>query len=486
MKNNSFIKNFLYNISYQLLLILTPFITTPYISRVLEADGIGTNSYTLAVAQLFCIMGMMGISNYGNRMIAYVRDNKKELTEVFWGIWSVQLICGVLSTIIYLILFVWLNILGYRKIFLIQTPIVLGAILDISWLYMGVEDFKKTVTRNIIVKLSGIICIFIFVRNEGDLAKYVIINSFSTFLGMATLWIFTKEYVTKFNIMYFKFKNHIKDAFIMLVPLLSIQIYTGLDRTIIGGLSTITEVGYYDQSQKLSRIALAIVTSLSTVLMPRIANMYANNNTKQIEYYLKKSLHFTVATSCLISAGMISISFNFVPIFFGQDFKIIIPHTIITSIIVILIPLGGVFANQYALPTGKNKEYVIPLITAAIINIISNVILVPRLGAMGGVLSIVFTEFITMILRIVLVKKYLNSKILFYGVHKYFIITIISVIITMFLGKFLRTSVTVIFVQGLVCTIIFLSQIILLNNPIQEDVKNGMRQIYNKLLNNVG
>lgn len=483
MKNNSFIKNFLYNISYQLLLILTPFITTPYIARVLEANGIGTNSYTLALAQLFCIIGMMGISNYGNRMIAYVRDDKKQITKSFWGIWSVQLVCGVISTMIYLILFVWLNLLGYRNIFLIQTPVVIGSIFDISWLYIGVEDFKKTVTRNIIVKLSAIICIFIFVNNQGDLEKYIIINSVSTFLGIATLWMFMKEYVAKFKREYFRFKDHIKDAFVMLVPLLCIQIYTSLDRTIVGGLSTITEVGYYDQSQKLSRIALAIVTSLSTVLMPRIANMYANNDTEKIEYYLKKSLHFTLATSCLILSAMISISSDFVPIFFGEEFKVIIPHTIITSFIVIFIPLGGVFANQYALPTRKNKEYVIPLVCAAIINIMLNIILAPKLGAMGGVWSIVLTELITMILRIMLVKKYLNINILFQGVYKYFIITIISIIITVFFSQFLGSSIIAVFLDGLACTIIFVVQIILLNNPIQKDIINIIRFIYNKLLN---
>lgn len=480
MKEKNLVKNFLYNISYQLLLILTPFITTPYISRVLGADGIGKNSYTLSVAQVFCIIGTMGISNYGRRMVAYVRDDKKSLTEMFWGIWSVQFICGILSVAIYLIFFVWLNVLGYREIFLIQTPIVISSILDISWLYMGVEDFKKTVTRNVLVKISGIVLIFIFVKNQADFKKYIVINSVATLFGVTTLWIFINEYVTKFKRIYFKFRKHIRDAFIMLIPILSVQIYTVLDRTIIGGLSTVTQAGYYDQSQKLSRIALAIVTSLSTVLMPRIANMYANKDTEKLEYYLKKSLNLTVATSCLITAGIASLSIDFVPIFFGEDFKVIIPHSIITSLLVIFIPLGGVFANQYALPTGKNKEYTIPLITACIINVLLNFLLAPSLGAFGGVISIVVTEFVTMLLRVLLVKNYLDIKSLFEGIYVYFIMTFISGGVTALFAGLLEPSIIAVVLEGFICTFIFFLQVLLIKNPLQGDMKSSIRKMFSK------
>lgn len=471
MSDKKFIKNYLYNSLYQLLLIITPIITTPYISRVLGVEYIGISSYTMAVAQIFYIIGMMGISNYGSRAIAYVRDSKIKITEEFWNIWFIQFIFGILSLVIYYVIFIKINMLGFTKVFLIQIFIVLGAIFDISWLYIGVEDFKKTVTRNMIVKISGIICIFIFVKNQSDFLKYIAINSISIFLGMLTLWIFLFNYVDKFKVKYIRKIKHLRGAFILLIPQVAVQIYTSLDRTIIGNLSDVVQVGFYDQSQKLARISLAIVTSLSVVLMPKIANMYANKNIKKIEVYLKKSIHFTIVSACLIVTGIVSISNEFVPLFFGENFIQITPYVKITSLIVIFIPLGGVFANQFALPTNKNKEYTIPLVFAAIMNVILNIILVPEMGALGGVLSIVITEFLTMILRILLVKKYLNLKNMIKGIYIYFIATIVSIFLTNIIGSiFSASSFLLILIKGSVCVIIYVFIVLVSDNIVKNEV----------------
>lgn len=471
MNNRRFIRNYLYNSLYQVLLIITPIITTPYISRVLGVDYIGTSSYTMAVAQIFYIIGSMGVFNYGSRAIAYVRESRTKVTEEFWNIWFIQFVFGILSLIIYYLLFIRLNILGFYNIFFIQVFIVLGAIFDISWLYVGVEDFKKNVTRNIAVKIGGIICIFIFVKNQNDFYKYIIINSVSTFLGMISLWMFLFEYVEKFKIKYIKKNKHLKGTFILLIPQLAIQIYTSLDRTIIGNLSDITQVGFYDQSQKLARISLAIVTSLSTVLMPKIANLYAVKKLDKIEKYLKKSLHFTVALACLIITGIVSISNEFVPIFFGEDFIDITLYVKITSLIIIFIPLGGVFANQFALPTNKNKEYIIPLVFAAIINVILNIVLVPKLGALGGVLSIIITELLTMILRILLVRKYLHLKDIIKGIYIYFIACIVSISLTNFIAKVLSfSSFLLFFIKGIICVIIYIYILYVSDNIIRDEI----------------
>lgn len=481
MKDKKILKNYIYNIVYQALLIITPIITTPYISRVLGVEGIGTNSSTVAVAQMFYILGTLGMVNYGSRAIAYVRDSKEKLTKTFWNIWSVQLLCSTISIIVYCTIFIGLDVLGQREIFMLQIPVVFSAAVDIAWLYMGVEDFKKTVTRNIIIKTLSIIFIFMFVKNSSDLDRYIIINSASMFLGGITMWAFIKQYVGKFKIKYFNISKHLRGALLMLIPQLAIQVYTGMDRTLISSISTIAEAGYYDQSQKLARIALTIVTSLSLVLMPRIANMYANKDTEKIEIYLKKSLQFTVATSCLIASGLSALSFHFVPIFFGEEFKVIIPYVILTSLITIFIPLGGVFANQFALPTGKNKEYISPLVLAAILNVSLNCILVPKLGAIGGVISIVLTEFITMLVRIVLVKKYLKLSFILQGIWVYFVGLIVSCMFTMIISKFLVGSIVSVIIEGLVCSIAYLIIIFIFKNPIQEELKNGLIFLCKKL-----
>lgn len=483
MKGKKIIKNYIYNGTYQLLLIITPIITTPYISRILGAEGIGIYSSTYGISKLFYIIGMLGIMNYGAREIAYCREDKDRLNKVFWEVWILQLVVGVISSVFYSIIFIKNNAIGYSDIFLIQLPVVLGAIFDITWLYVGVEDFKKTVSRNIIVKIIGIIAIFTFVKDSNDVGKYVAINSLSTFLGIMTLWMFVKEYIKKIDLSTIKISRHLKGALIMLIPQLAVHFYTGLDRTMVNSLSSVTEAGFYDQAQKIARIALSLVTSLSVVLMPSIANLFANKDEKSIQKYLKISLNFTLLTSCLVSAGIVAVSKHFVPIFFGDEFRVIIPYMMITSLIVILIPIGGVFANQYALPTGKNKEYTIPLVACALINIVLNIIFVPSYGALGAVISIVLTEFVATMLRVFLVKQYLKLRDLFTGTIVYIVAGIISCIITLIISNFLSLSILSIIIEVIVCTSIYSIIVIVFSNFIRGYVKNWIDIIKIKKFN---
>lgn len=475
---NKLVKNYIYNSMYQVISIIVPIITIPYVSRILGVKGLGIYGYTYSVAQFFYILGMFGISSYGSRQIAYIRNDKNKTTTEFWNIWILQCITGITSLLIFMIIIVYLDMLNYKQAFLLQIPLILNSILDITWIFVGMEDFKKTVTRSISIRIIGLFLIFMFIKETTDVYLYIIVNSIVTLLGSLTLWIFVKQYVGKLEFKNIKLKNHIKGAFYMLIPQLSVQVYTSLDKTLVGTLSNVNQVGYYDQSQKIARIALAIVTSLSVILMPRIANMHAKNELKRLEEYITKSVNFTLASSIFIMSTIIGISKNFVPWFFGKQFDVIIPYMMITSLIILFISLGGVFANQYTLPTSKNKEYIIPLLLASIINVTLNVILVPKFEALGGVIAIVITEFIVCMLRIILVRKYLDIKTIFRHTYVYYIAGFTSAISVYFLGNFIKGNFLGLLVQGGLGLIIYVLFLYFIDNPIKYEIKN--RLIYKK------
>ena len=98
---NDLKKNFFYNVAYQVLILILPLITTPYISRVLGADGIGIYSYTYSIAYTFALVMLLGINNYGNRTIAQYRENKEQVSKKFWGIYCIQFIMSAIVIIIY-------------------------------------------------------------------------------------------------------------------------------------------------------------------------------------------------------------------------------------------------------------------------------------------------------------------------------------------------------------------------------------------------
>ena len=157
MNSNSVTKNFLYNVTYQLLLIILPLITTPYISRVLGSGGMGTYTYTYTIANYFVLAAMLGVKNYGNRSTASVRDSRQLLSRTFWEIYGLQFLCSVVVLAVYLI-YILAFVREYRLIALIQGVYVLSGMLDISWLFFGVEQFRITVTRNIVIRLISLAC----------------------------------------------------------------------------------------------------------------------------------------------------------------------------------------------------------------------------------------------------------------------------------------------------------------------------------------
>ena len=223
-------KNFLYNTVYQIFIILLPIITVPYVSRVLEPAGVGIFSYTAAYSQYFVLFGMIGISLYGNRQIAYTKVSNNDLSEEFFSIYSLQLITTIIAFFVYIIFFVIIN-KNNKLIYLVQSINILAAMFDISWFFIGYEEMKSIVIRNSLVKIFGIICIFIFVKNPSDIVLYTFIIVASNFLGQIIMWFnLPKEIVFRG----FKFKSslrHLKPSIVLFISQIAIQIYTSVSYT---------------------------------------------------------------------------------------------------------------------------------------------------------------------------------------------------------------------------------------------------------------
>ncbi|MRN07364.1 hypothetical protein EAI26_08195 [Lactobacillus sp. 0.1XD8-4] len=186
------IKNYLYNAGYQILLMIAPILTTPYVSRVLGPHNNGINTYTNGWVTFFYLLGQLGISIYGNREIAYKRENKYERSKVFWEIAILQLITSATSLLIYLFV-VFLFSTTFKLYFILQALWIIAYGIDISWYFMGLEDFKKTVTRNTIIKIISIFLIFLLVKDKNDLSKYIFLIGFSQLLGSISLWPYLKN-----------------------------------------------------------------------------------------------------------------------------------------------------------------------------------------------------------------------------------------------------------------------------------------------------
>lgn len=398
--------NYLYNLLYQITAILLPLITMPYVSRVLSPQGVGTNSLTNANTQYFMLLGTLGITMYATKKIATVRENKRKLRQTFWEIFSIQFIGCMISYVIFVLVLGLNSSLGMY--YMLQGFFILSSAIDISWYFVGIEDFKNASIRSFFVKVTSVILIFIFVKDSNDLWKYILINSLTMFVGQFVMWF----YVDKSNFSFkslekLKLKKHMLPVLVLFIPQVASQIYTVLDKTMLGVYSPTVDVGYYDQSQKIVRILLTIITSLGMVMMPRIASLTSKNQHDLVKDTLKKSFTVISFLAVPIAFGIMSVSDRFIPLFFGYEYISVIPLLKISSVLIIIIGLGNVFGTQYMIAVGKNKEYTISVCVGAVVNFILNLILIPKYSALGAVIATVSAE-----LSIALIQLWCSREIL--------------------------------------------------------------------------
>lgn len=455
MAKKSITKNYIYNLAYQILIIILPIITTPYLSRVLGAENIGIYSYTLSIVTYFILFGSLGISMYAQREIAYVQEDKYKSSKIFWEILILRFITLSISMVIYY--FIYVNGTQYQMYYRILLIEIIATCFDISWYFQGMEDFKKTVFRNTLVKFVSIALIFLLVKKPEDLAKYFIIYVVSNFVGNISLWLYIPKFLDRIKIKELQPLRHLRATIGLFIPQIAIQIYTLLDKVMIGVIiDDKSEVGYYDQAQKIIKMLLTIVTSLGTVMIPRMANTFANGDMKQIKEYIKKSFRFVYIISIPMIFGIIAVSDKFVPVFFGNGYEKVSIIMKVISPILLIIGVSNVIGSQYLLPTKRQKEFTISVTSGAITNFIVNSIIIRKLGAVGASIGTVIAESIVTAIQIYFIRKDINLKECINISKKYIMIGLIIFIAVTFIGLFIKNNFISIIVQGFVGASIYI------------------------------
>jgi len=403
MSNNKIKKNYVYNLIYRIVMIAAPLITSPYISRVLGPEKIGEYSYIYSIAHVFLIIAMLGVSDYGNREIAKVKDDENKKNTVFCEIFYFQLILGIIMSLSYLgYIFTFCDdkILG-----LTQLLLVVSTLFDLTWLMFGLEQFLVTTIRSVIVKIISVVCIIVFVKSQSDLMIYALIMSASVLISQISIWPIIHKYI-KFKRVSFKgILRHLKPNLVLFLPVIANNLLAYFDKIMIGSMCTKEELGCYDNAEKLLSIPNSFITALGTVMLPRISNAYAKGETEKIEQYTYLSIIFMVFASCALAFGLCSVSKEFVPIFFGDGYDLVITLIICLFPYIIFVCWSNVLKTQIFLPRGQDKFLVLSLIIGAIINLILNSILIPFYGAIGASIATTIAELSIAVLGTIFARK---------------------------------------------------------------------------------
>ena len=320
MAKKSIKKNYLYNLAYQILLVIVPFATIPYLSRVLGVENIGINSFTLSIVAYFILLANIGVGSFGTREIALHQDDRKKYSKIFWDLYSYQFVIGIISILAYGIYVLCFG--AYPSVQWIMILNIVGAVIDMAWLYQGLEDYKYISIRNILIKIASVIATFIFVRTQNDLGVYVLINSLSIILSSCILWIKFPKIADPPKFREIRIFRYWKDSIIYFLPQIAVSIYTVLDKTMLGLITgSEAENGYYEQTYKIIQIGLIIMTSLNAVVAPRMAYLFGKGRKEEIKKRLKTSFHFIYLLAFPLVFGLIAVGPDFSSIFFGEGYE---------------------------------------------------------------------------------------------------------------------------------------------------------------------
>ena len=405
-------KNFFYNTLYQILILITPFITAPYLSRVLGADKIGLYSYTYSIAFYFLLFCSLGTVSYGAREISRTRDDKELRSKLFFEIELLTIFTSSIS-LIFWIIYIICNP-SYKQINCIYIISILSSMLNISWFFTGLENFKSIVTKNSIVKISGIILILLLVKKPEDLWIYILIVVSADFLGNVSMWLSLKKYIVKIDFHSINIWPHFKETLVYFIPSIASSIYLVLDKTLIGIITQDnSQNGFYEEANKIIGIVKTLCfSSITSVMGSRTSYLYKENKIDEIKLKIEQTLDFILFMSIGSCFGLIGVANNFVPFFFGETFKPSIILLQLMSPTVIIISISILMCNLYFVPAGLRKKSCFFEISGAVLNLLLNIILIYNFKSAGAVIATICAEFLISALYVIFSDKFLTLSII--------------------------------------------------------------------------
>lgn len=463
------IRNYFYNLSYQVLSLIVPLLTSAYVSRTLKPAGVGANAFTGSIIQYFVLLANMGIGYYANRQIAYVRENKRKMSQTFW---EIQILKTIMTLLAYICFEFFMMIYTRQSSYMWAQSVNLVAVaFDISWFYDGLENFKITVLKNSLVKLLSTAAIFIFIKNSNDVIFYILILALSTFLGNLTLWPDLFKYTVHIAAKTLNPWKHFLPMIELFIPQIAIQVYVQVNRTMLGLMVSESASGYYQYSDNLVKLLISFATASGTVMLPHVANAVSHGNMKSVNRMLYKSFDFISAIAYPMTFGLAAISLTLAYKYYGPGYYPVGPAMMIESIIILMIAWSNAIGVQYLLPLNKNREFTWSVTLGAIVNIILNFPLIELWGLNGAMVATVASEVTVALYQLWVIRKIASYRSLFHDSWKYLISSLLMFIVVFTINRFAKDTWLMLLVEVLVGAVIYVTMVYILKASIIDEVK---------------
>lgn len=460
MKEISLKKNIFLSTLFQVLKIIIPFITAPYVSRVLGVSNIGIYSYTSSYSMYFTLFAGLGTVSYGTREIARVRNNRDQRSQLFWEIE----ILSILSTLVAILAWGIFTIFNskYQGLYLVLTFNLVAVMLDISWFYAGIERFQYTVGWNSFFKVLSTVLLFVLVKKPSDLLIYAFLMSFQLVLGNLGMWTGLRNYIHRVDIKSIRLNKHFHETLIYFIPTIATSIYNVLDKTMIGLITRSTkENGYYEQANKiLDMMKTLTFVALNMVMESRISFLYVEERYDEIKRRISESTNYVLFMGIGILFGLCGVAGKFVPLFFGPGYEKTIYLLYIMAPVIVIIGISNCLGSQYYNPVGRRKDSAKYIIIGAITNFCLNSFLIHLMKSYGAAIATIIAELLITFLYIVNDDGYLTLKEIFSLVWRKLVAGIIMFALLLVINNLISNalvSICIMVVLGILCYVAVLA-----------------------------
>lgn len=398
--------NFIMNSILTASSMIFPLITYPYVSRILQPQGIGSVSFANSVVTYFSMFAQLGIPTYGIRACAKVRDDKEMLSRTVQEILLINMITCIIVYIAFACSLVLVPAFRQEKIlYIVMGSMILFNTIGVEWLYKSLEQYSYITVRSLIFKFIAVVAMFLLIHQKEDYVIYGGITIFAAVGSNIMNFINLRKFIYLRPMRYYNFKRHIKPISVFFAMSIATTVYTNMDNVMLGFMRGTTENGYYDAAVKIKNILVGFVASLGTVLMPRVSYYIEVGEKKEFYRITKKALKFVYLLATPLCLYFILFAAPSIYLISGDLFAPSIPPMRLIMPTLIFIGLTNIIGLQMLVPMGRENQVLYSEIAGAIINLIINSILIPRLGAAGAAIGTVAAEVTVFIVQVMALKK---------------------------------------------------------------------------------
>lgn len=410
-KHNSIKRNALLNIVYKLSSMIFPLLVYPYVSRILLAENLGKVAFFSNMTSYGLLLGSIGISTYGIRAVAKVRDDKEKLSKTVKELFLINSIITGLVLVFLVGSLIWID--KFRSnlylLFISMAQIAIAP-LSMEWLYGGLEEYSYITKRAILFKVISLFLIFGFVRSKEDYINYALILAVSSVGNYICNFLFSRKFIYFHVHEKLELIRHLKPSLTLFASLLAISVYTNLDSVMLGFINGDHAVGLYDMAVKAKTVTLSLINAISGVLLPRLSYYVAQNARDLYNETLKKSIRIIFMIAIPLTILFEIETWDVIIILGGNEYVGAVPCMRIIMPILLISGFSNITGNQILIPHGLDKYYTKAVVYGAITDVVLNILFMPKYSIYGAAVATLIAEVIQMLVQSYYSRSYLKKR----------------------------------------------------------------------------